>query len=394
MAFQKNWHRDWGSPSYREFKECFMLRETDFVVGRDSFADLIINPLSENGSFYYFFNQRHNRLVKRFAVDCTHPNVHYFCEVTLIKKEDKFTPRLHFTTKDQTGRLRNKRVETNEETIELKASISLNECYLQVWQLISYLNSLATIDRIPDGRFSMVSEADAKIVGMIRQRDPASVKSIFKQLARGLTLSHEELNEVLQRKERLKDFGDGIDKKRTEPLWQDFFEKNTWIFGYGLNYVILRVEQTQPRSGGADLAGKGERISDFMTRTGGEVQFTVLVEIKTAETQLLTGKKSVRSGAWSLNKDLTDALTQIQASVEQWSQYGSKNPKNQERLEKRGIYTIKPKGIIVVGCLGEVADDLDKRATFELFRRSVHGIEIITFDELYDRAKFIVEHQT
>jgi len=31
------------------------------------------------------------------------------------------------------------------------------------------------------------------------------------------------------------------------------------------------------------------------------------------------------------------------------------------------------------------------KETFELFRRDSRNIEIITFDELYDRAKFIVD---
>lgn len=34
-----------------------------------------------------------------------------------------------------------------------------------------------------------------------------------------------------------------------------------------------------------------------------------------------------------------------------------------------------------------------KEKTFELFRRDSRNIKILTFDELYDRAKFIVEHK-
>jgi hypothetical protein len=30
-------------------------------------------------------------------------------------------------------------------------------------------------------------------------------------------------------------------------------------------------------------------------------------------------------------------------------------------------------------------------SSFELFRRNQNGVEIITFDELYERARFIVE---
>ena len=41
--------------------------------------------------------------------------------------------------------------------------------------------------------------------------------------------------------------------------------------------------------------------------------------------------------------------------------------------------------------------DKEKRVklkTFELFRRDSRNVEIITYDELYERAKFIVEHNS
>ena len=44
-------------------------------------------------------------------------------------------------------------------------------------------------------------------------------------------------------------------KSLTENDWQDFFEENTWIFGYGLRYQILRVIQAQPNYGGATVSG-------------------------------------------------------------------------------------------------------------------------------------------
>jgi hypothetical protein len=36
-------------------------------------------------------------------------------------------------------------------------------------------------------------------------------------------------------------------------------------------------------------------------------------------------------------------------------------------------------------------DNRDKRNTFEAFRSNIKNPEIVTFDELYERAKFIVE---
>jgi Domain of unknown function (DUF4263) len=269
----------------------------------------------------------------------------------------------------------------------------MNDCHKNFWDLISYLKSMKELD-IPDESFSLVAKDASQIVTALGKRDAASIKNIIKLLsgAPGLAFSEQDVNDLLQRKARLSSFKAQIGNDRNEAAWQKFFTQNKWIFGYGLKYVILRLEQPQANVGGAGIDGRGAKIPDFLASTGGTVRFTVLVEIKTPDTKLLSVSTPIRSGAWSLSKELTDALTQIQASVEEWSHYGSKHPKNATKFDKDNIRTVKPKGIIVIGNLSEVGDDPEKLATFELFRRSLHGIEIITFDELYERARFVVEH--
>lgn len=368
-----------------------MLLETDFAVGQDNFTDLIINPTSQD-SFYFFFNKRTNRLVKRFILDNTHPNVTYFCEVTLIRKGEKFAPRLHFTIKDESGRLKRVRAANSEDTIHLKASVSLKECYAQFWDLISYLKGLADIEGIPSGSFSLVSRADAEIVAALRQRDAGSIRSIIRQLSEGVALSHDEIVELLQRKKRLKEFQHCLEQSAPESHWQEFFEQNKWIFGYGLNYVILKVEGQQ-YVGGQRIDHKGGQYPDYLGITTGDVRFTVLVEIKGPATPLVQGRNEIRSGAWSLSKELTDALAQVQANADRWNREGARTDENRETLEGAGVYTVKPRSIIVIGSLAQLKGKLHKLQTFERFRRSISDVEILTFDELYERARFIVDHQ-
>ena len=125
----------------------------------------------------------------------------------------------------------------------------------------------------------------------------------------------------------------------------------------------------------------------------GDINFTVLVEIKTPATPLLQGKEEIRNGAWSLSKGLTDALSRIEANIDTWNKHGSAQPDNRDVLESRAVYTVQPKGIIVIGTLSQL-DLRTKWETFQRFRRSIHGIDIVTFDELYQRAKYIVEKPT
>ena len=177
-----------------------------------------------------------------------------------------------------------------------------------------------------------------------------------------------------------------------ESKWQNFFERNKWIFGYGLDYQILRQEQTQPHYGGDRVDGQGGQRGDYLTSTLGDMSFIVLVEIKTPVTPLLQGTKEIRNGAWSLSKDLTDSISQIEANIATWEKDGSRQDDNRDRFETENIFTVKPKGIIVIGILAEL-DSRSKRETFQRFRKSIHGIDILTFDELYERAKFIVEYK-
>jgi hypothetical protein len=239
----------------------------------------------------------------------------------------------------------------------------------------------------------MLGRGDAEILAALKGRDRQSVIDIFKRVSseRGLRLSHEDINQLLMRREKLAEFEDGLRKDLPESWWQDFFDGNKWIFGYGLNYQILRAEQSQPHYGGTRVDGGGGQKGDYLTSTLGEVGFTVLVEIKTPSTPMLLGAAEIRNGAWSLSKSLTDALSQIQANIATWDKRGSEQPENRDRLERSGIYTVQPKGVIVIGHLEQVKNVRNKLETLQRFRKSIHGVEVVTFDELFARARFIVE---
>jgi hypothetical protein len=362
-----------------------------FVVEEESFEDLIINPTPE-GTFYYFFNNRKNRLVKHFLLG-DKDTVYCTCQVTLIKKEERFTPRISVAIRNKrTGKIATEIISNIEENRTIKASVNLDDCHDNFWKLIDFLQKLRRKD-IPEGSLSLVSQDEAEIVSALRGRDSESIVSIIKGLSvsQGISLSQSDINQLLQRRERLTEFEIALPNHSTnEEWWQNFFEQNKWIFGYGLNYQILRQEQAQPHYGGTRVEGTGGQRGDMLAATDGDASFTVLVEIKTPATQLLQGTSEVRNGAWSLSKNLTDAVSQISANIETWQSRGATTPENRDRLENNGIFTVQPKGIIVIGRLNEISTERNKRESFQRFRKLVHGIDILTFDELFERAKYIV----
>lgn len=362
-------------------------KNDDFVVGKDNFSNLQISSTPTIKQFYYFFYRKDRRLIKQFVLN-EGKQVDHICRVILIKKDDKFTPRLSFSIRDKTKKI----IENTEVTpTNIKANVSLDKCYDNFWKLISFLKSLQDVE-LPKDKFSLMSQDEGEIVSALRGRGTDSVLNIVKRLflSPDISLTQKDVNSLLKRRDRLVGFKKALDEHSAdEGWWQNFFEQNKWIFGYGLNYEILRQQQSQPNYGGTQIDGTGGQRGDNLMSTTGDLNFTVLVEIKTPATPLLQGTKEIRNGAWSFSKNLTDALSQIQANIQTWEKQGSEQPDNKDELEKRSVFTVKPKGIIIIGSLSQL-DDRHKRETFQRFRKSIHGIDTITFDELFERAKFIV----
>jgi len=175
----------------------------------------------------------------------------------------------------------------------------------------------------------------------------------------------------------------------TEKDFQHFFEKNTWIFGYGLDYKFLQILQRECHVSDTDLNGKNSVITDFLL---GDNKFTVIVELKRPDTPLFDKVKN-RSESWCLSSDLINAVSQILTQKAEWEikAQNEQFDENEKPIKQR---TIDPKTILIIG-MSEQFNDENKTAkikakTFELYRRNMRNIEIITYDELFDRAKFIV----
>ena len=185
-----------------------------------------------------------------------------------------------------------------------------------------------------------------------------------------------------------------------ERVWQDFFQGNKWIFGYGLSYIFLSAvdpERLQQAVAGYSVAWKGSR-PDALMKTRGAVSALCLVEIKTHQTPLV-GSKPERSGAFTVSRELADALSQSQAAVlaaERQLMQSFKPVDQVGNPVSDRIYNYRPRALLVTGRLSEFATALglneEKYASFEMFRRNLVTPEIVTYDELYERAKYIVEH--
>lgn len=189
--------------------------------------------------------------------------------------------------------------------------------------------------------------------------------------------------------------------KKNEDVWQYFFEKNTWIFGYGLNYYFnspLDGEKFEQIMKGHDFSGAGKRV-DALLKTHGFISALSLGEIKTHKTYLLKQiANPYRKESWQISDELSGGIAQVQRSV----QVSLSNIRSRTAIKDGAgaptgeqIFLYQPKSFLVIGSLsefqGEHGINEEKYSSFELFRRNISAPEIITFDELYHRARFIVE---
>ncbi|MBC7807374.1 MAG: DUF4263 domain-containing protein [Akkermansiaceae bacterium] len=177
-----------------------------------------------------------------------------------------------------------------------------------------------------------------------------------------------------------------------ESDWQKFFTENDWIFGHGLAYKFMTVEQDQVHYGGTGMTGRGGEKGDYLLASKSRIKFTVLVEIKRPDTPLLRTAKQYRNGAFGVSEELAGGVGQVLSNCRAWVLEGSRQDKNRDALEADDIFTYEPKGILIIGNTSQLRGDRDKHKSFELFRRNLHNPEILTFDELLERARFLVDH--
>ena len=223
---------------------------------------------------------------------------------------------------------------------------------------------------------------------------------VFLQLARSENLAR-DLIAVGYRRKQLERFQAMLDNTKTsESDWQHFFEANTWIFGYGLSYQFLTGlddKKLEQAVSGYDLSGAGKR-TDALMKTRGRISSLCFVEIK-RHTAPLLAPSEYRSGAWSPSSELAGGVSQVQTTVHSaLERLGRKLSPKDDFGDPTGevLFNIEPRSCLVIGNLAAFQkqhgiNDAQFRS-FELYRRNTWRPEIITFDELLDRAHFIVEH--
>ncbi|MCZ7595251.1 MAG: DUF4263 domain-containing protein [Hyphomicrobium sp.] len=272
-------------------------------------------------------------------------------------------------------------------------------------RLLAFLDRIAFVDLSSEDRFDIedistgpgrkiiIDAVDRQFVERIRAMGGDEREALLRAL-KG-SLSTEEVNILLGRRQGVEVFEREIKKGVwSEREWQDFFEQESWVFGYGLDYRIMRTFDREMTVSGGGTNNRDRPVVDFLLSF---TDYTVLVEIKRPDTLIFSsGRGASRAGTRAFSTAFTSSVSQILEQKAEWLAFASSGEHftrdGTQRLEAR---TRNARTILVIGSRAEFDRAGDARSaqvlrdTFELFRREARSIDILTFDELLERARFI-----
>lgn len=394
-----------------KFEDFDFSAETEFDAIDGDLTRLEIRPAEAGGHLRYFYEPGRG-LVKNFIIE-DRPRVRTLMNVKLIEKDGVLEPRIRLWKRSKPS------TDVAEDAIpdglgsrDVKASVDVGAGHATFWKVIEFLLPMAGADVTGD-TFTLVPKSGAELAGMLAGQEKDALIAAMR-LRIGDDLTQEDIDQLTDRRGQLDEFhrlltdDSYFDEQHAagsggpEAVWQRFFERNPWIFGYGFSFVAceaLTDEKLERITTGADVFGGAGKRSDAVMRTKGLLSSLLFGEIKTHRTELLMANAYRPPDVYSPSKELVGAVAQVQKTVDKAVR---RFQTEIHRLAKPDgtptgldVLTIKPRQVLVIGHHSQLQHDgmfnVEKAHSFELFRRSIVDLEIVTFDELYERARFIVD---
>lgn len=168
-----------------------------------------------------------------------------------------------------------------------------------------------------------------------------------------------------------------------EEYWQGTLERNAFVLSQMLAHPLIIVSG-KAYVGGKGVDNKGGHLADLLAKnplTGN----AAIVEIKTPAARLLGSE--YRAGIFPLSDELSGAVSQ--ALTYRYSLMTKYHHLVEESEEDFDVF--HPQVIIIGGNGRRELGTKPKRRSFELARNGLKDVTIITFDELVENARILVD---
>lgn len=389
----------------------------EFDLTERDLNEIIIKETNNEDNCYIWDRDDDSKAYKAFVLK-KNKQSKILCEITFYKssKTDKYVPRPTFKRVSLQGDIRKTK---SKDNVSIRLSDSADA--YRFWDLISFLSSYK--DFVDVGQFENqfnIIPKDSYIAEFKTKTEKQQVEELKEFIKAGdLTSSDIKSLTFESRKNDLKAFFLLLKNKYIrsksahtwyrekyninsgeEYIWHHFLKKNDWILGLNLDLRFIIELLDEQKVGIESSKGKGSPQSDFL----GITDFTTLVELKHPNTDIFKKTKSKgRANTWDFTTDFVEGISQcLGQKFELDKFFDTKIFVNEEgtRLNKQNIQSIDPHSILLIGNKKREfpvkdSDDINliKNKTLERFRRNNRNIDVLTFDELFERAYQIVYSQ-
>ncbi len=261
-------------------------------------------------------------------------------------------------------------------TISDRASLEKLSAYIKANE------ALLDIDILSKDYTSAILSNDEVTIDIVRQvlhseKNKETIYQLFKEQYPELDKKILTYKLVQARRVALDEFKSSLSdsEKKERNYWQPFLEKNRWMFG--LSYFVLLDESR------IDLWDTADYL--FESEDG----FIDIVEIKHPHIDFW---QKDRNGMYQKYRDFLQQGEELKGAITQATNYifqVEKKFSNPDWCQANKCETpVKPKCTIIFGRSSDWG--LEEKTAFRLLNDSLHGIEVITFDHLFNRAEKIL----
>ena len=238
-------------------------------------------------------------------------------------------------------------------------------------------------------RASNISEKSLK---EIFQKNRRKIIQTFYKLLINETIDEEIAMEVYRKFYHITENGE-------EAIWHHFLKEHDWLLGLNVDIKFIRDFVHQVHLGIANTKGTGSPTGDVL----GISDYTILIELKTASTNIFKLEKKQgdgsRANTWAFTPDFINGISQCLGQKVDWDKHPLDKPllDTKKKIVNQSEHkTLDTKTVFIIGNRSKEFPHNDdpncilKSETFERFRRNSKNIDVITFDELFERAYHIV----
>lgn len=188
------------------FSQSYSGIDTEFNIDEADFTYLEIRDTNNGSGFHYFYDTKTSRLITDFVLE-ERKQVSTLCQVTLIKKDEGFSPRIRLWKKDKTKikhTIQEVKVPEDEITTIIKATVDTGSCHKNFWKIVNFLQTFKGIE-LPEETFQITDKSSQQLADLLKLENKEDIISAVR-IAIGSSLTEKDINLIANRKLQLEKF--------------------------------------------------------------------------------------------------------------------------------------------------------------------------------------------